>query len=212
MRDFHRDGGKERGGGGFRGGNRGGFGGGDRRGGFGGGRRDDRGGDRRGGGRDFDRSEMFSATCAECNKSCEVPFKPTGEKPVFCKDCFDAKRNESGFSRERNDAPRGERNNFAPREERPRGVDPVRVESQLQALHAKLDAVLAALGAAAVPTAYEKKDIFRAAEKPVAPKAPKSVPPKEGELSKVVAKALPKKEKKAAKPVKSAKVAPKKKK
>jgi len=201
MRDFHRDGGKERGGG-FRGG----FGGGERRGGFGGGRRDDRGGGRRGGGRDFDRGEMFSTTCAECHKSCEVPFKPTGEKPVFCKDCFDAKRNEGGFSRDRGDRPeRGDNRERAPfiRPERSasRPEDAVRIESQLKSLHAKLDAVLNLLGAEPMPTDYEKKDIFRAAEKPVAPKLPKSVPPRAGELSKIVAKALPKKAKKVEKPV-----------
>lgn len=32
--------------------------------------------------------EMFTATCASCNKSCEVPFRPNGMKPVYCNDCF----------------------------------------------------------------------------------------------------------------------------
>lgn len=31
---------------------------------------------------------MHRATCAECGSSCEVPFKPTGEKPVYCSACF----------------------------------------------------------------------------------------------------------------------------
>lgn len=35
-----------------------------------------------------ERPELFSATCAECGSSCEVPFKPTGERPVYCSDCF----------------------------------------------------------------------------------------------------------------------------
>lgn len=39
------------------------------------------------------RPEMHQATCNKCGKQCEVPFKPTGEKPVFCSDCF---RKESG--------------------------------------------------------------------------------------------------------------------
>lgn len=42
------------------------------------------GGDR---GNDRDR-QMFKATCGNCGKSCEVPFRPTGEKPVYCNDCF----------------------------------------------------------------------------------------------------------------------------
>ncbi|MBT3397636.1 hypothetical protein HOA55_03395 [archaeon] len=36
--------------------------------------------------------EMHKATCAECKKECEVPFKPSGEKPVFCRECFASKR------------------------------------------------------------------------------------------------------------------------
>lgn len=36
-------------------------------------------------------SQMFAATCAECKKSCEVPFRPTDSKPVFCNDCFRSK-------------------------------------------------------------------------------------------------------------------------
>ena len=32
--------------------------------------------------------EMFPAVCAECGKSTTVPFKPNGEKPVLCKECY----------------------------------------------------------------------------------------------------------------------------
>ncbi len=39
--------------------------------------------------RDFDGPrEMHKATCSECKKECEVPFKPTEGKPVFCRDCY----------------------------------------------------------------------------------------------------------------------------
>jgi CxxC-x17-CxxC domain-containing protein len=31
---------------------------------------------------------MHEAICATCGKSCEVPFRPTGDKPVYCSDCF----------------------------------------------------------------------------------------------------------------------------
>ncbi len=34
---------------------------------------------------------MYKSVCADCRKDCEVPFKPTGERPVYCKECF-AKR------------------------------------------------------------------------------------------------------------------------
>lgn len=35
-----------------------------------------------------DRPDMHKATCASCGKICEVPFRPTGSKPVYCKDCY----------------------------------------------------------------------------------------------------------------------------
>ena len=35
--------------------------------------------------------EMHKAKCAECGEECEVPFKPTEGKPVYCRACF-AKR------------------------------------------------------------------------------------------------------------------------
>jgi CxxC-x17-CxxC domain-containing protein len=50
----------------------------------------------KGGDRDFKRAEMHKATCANCGKSCEVPFRPNGEKPVYCSDCFGANREREG--------------------------------------------------------------------------------------------------------------------
>lgn len=49
--------------------------------------------DRRGGRGDFGGgSNMHDAICAECGRTCQVPFRPTGDKPVFCSDCFAQKR------------------------------------------------------------------------------------------------------------------------
>ena len=36
--------------------------------------------------------EMHKVTCAECGKETEVPFKPDGTRPVYCRDCYQ-KRN-----------------------------------------------------------------------------------------------------------------------
>jgi len=64
-----------------------------------------RGGDRDGGrfsgrdrGRDrrTERHEMHPATCDKCGKDCEVPFKPTEGKPIYCDDCFKDKSREAG--------------------------------------------------------------------------------------------------------------------
>lgn len=32
--------------------------------------------------------EMFPAVCSACGKETTVPFQPTGEKPVYCRDCY----------------------------------------------------------------------------------------------------------------------------
>jgi len=37
-----------------------------------------------------DRREVTKTkvTCSACGAKCEVPFKPTSDKPVYCSDCF----------------------------------------------------------------------------------------------------------------------------
>src|SRR3989344_348438 len=60
-------------------------------GGFGGGR------DRDGGRGDRGPAQMYDVVCSKCGKNCQVPFKPTGSKPVFCSECF--RENEGSTSR-----------------------------------------------------------------------------------------------------------------
>jgi CxxC-x17-CxxC domain-containing protein len=112
-------------GGGFRGGRSGGFGGG--RGGFSRGRSSFGGGGGFGGG---DRP-MFDATCSDCGKPCQVPFRPTNGKPVYCSDCFEKKGNG------RSDSPRPERSEF-----RAPSFDQ---KAQFDALNAKLDKIISLL-------------------------------------------------------------------
>ena len=61
-------------------------------GGRGGGRRFGGGGGNRGGGgfrrANFGPREMHKAVCSDCKQDCEVPFKPTEGKPVYCKECY----------------------------------------------------------------------------------------------------------------------------
>ena len=47
-------------------------------------------GDRFGGAR-----EMHKAECSDYKQECEVPFKPSGDRPVYCKECF-SKRKDGG--------------------------------------------------------------------------------------------------------------------
>ena len=60
------------------------------------------GGGRSGGGGGFRRDsrsppEMHDVTCDKCGKECQVPFKPSGDKPVLCSECF----SKGGGSRSR---------------------------------------------------------------------------------------------------------------
>ncbi|MBM7865228.1 zinc-binding protein [Heliobacterium gestii] len=32
--------------------------------------------------------EMFPVVCSSCGKETTVPFQPRGDKPVYCRDCF----------------------------------------------------------------------------------------------------------------------------
>lgn len=85
--------------------------------------------------------EMYQAKCNSCHKMCEVPFKPNGKKPVFCKDCF----SRDG---DRPAAPSYQKKEYGPaRESRPYAApapDP-RIDGlarQLANIEAKLDMLL----------------------------------------------------------------------
>ena len=47
-----------------------------------------------GGGGGYDRAprQLYDAVCADCGKTAQVPFQPTGSRPVYCNDCFRARR------------------------------------------------------------------------------------------------------------------------
>ncbi len=50
------------------------------------------GGGAYGGGMGAPRSrEMFQTTCSQCGQTAEVPFQPRGDKPVYCRDCFQSR-------------------------------------------------------------------------------------------------------------------------
>jgi len=46
----------------------------------------------RGGGGGYQQREMHPAVCAECGKETQVPFRPSGDRPVYCSDCFSRSR------------------------------------------------------------------------------------------------------------------------
>jgi len=128
-----------------------------------------RGGDR--GGRDFGGpKEMFDAECASCHKMTQVPFKPNGMKPVYCRDCF--KPEDSRDSR----APQGrfEKKSFAPRREfAPQAARP---DGRIDDLARKLDTMNATLEklVASMEKSQRASELTEVMQKHVVAKAPAS--------------------------------------
>lgn len=135
-----------------------------------------RGGSRYGG-RDFGRSAMHKATCAECGNSCEVPFRPSGDRPIYCSSCFEKRRNENDNSRgpasrnfgrpkfeeKRSYSGGGDRGNT-------RGNDNTELIEQLKSLNFKMDNILRILEPKIIQPPVSNKEVI---EKIVKPKAPK---------------------------------------
>ncbi|MBI4017160.1 MAG: DNA-directed RNA polymerase [Candidatus Aenigmarchaeota archaeon] len=42
--------------------------------------------------RDMGPRTMHDATCAECQKPCQVPFEPKKDRPVYCRDCWSKRK------------------------------------------------------------------------------------------------------------------------
>ena len=74
-------------------------------------------GSRKGGSKDSGKPLMHQATCDNCGRECEVPFKPTSGKPVYCSSCFEKNQNEDSRKSSRE---RGVRK-FTSRDSRERG-------------------------------------------------------------------------------------------
>lgn len=104
-----------------------------------------------GGGRGFDRGgdrPMFKTTCSNCGKDCEVPFRPTSGKPVYCSDCFE-KMGGRG-----QDSPRPERSGFrapAPSFDQNKAQFDV-LNVKLEAMSVKIEKILRLLEPKVAPT------------------------------------------------------------
>lgn len=53
---------------------------------------------------------MHDAVCDECGKECQVPFRPSGEKPIYCSSCFEKQGN--GIPRRNSRDSRGSERDF----------------------------------------------------------------------------------------------------
>lgn len=122
------------------------------RGGFGGGS----GGGRSFGGHSGPPRQMFQATCSKCGQTAEVPFRPTGDRPVFCSNCFKSQGNLTSSSSPRfapKSFDRGNRGGFSG----PAGGGSSAMgggapsKAQFDALNIKLDKIISLLSAGKMP-------------------------------------------------------------
>lgn len=146
--------------------------------------RNDRSGGRGRGGGDFRRGrdsgprEMHKAVCDECGRNCEVPFRPSGDKPIYCSNCFE--RKEGGNSR---GSGRQDRGSFRrPSFEKKDNTNKQLLEG-IGSLNTKLDRILAV-----IESNVEKKPA-----------------PKKSEAQKIVKKSVPKPKDKKVSPKKAGK-------
>lgn len=129
---------------------------------------------RDGGNRGHDRP-MYRAVCDNCGKECEVPFRPTQGKPIYCNDCF----RENGGGR-RDDRPRRDNRN-----DRGSNAPQPDYKEQLDYLNAKLDKILRLLEPAQpqeeVVVIEKKKRTKKEApvEVPITEAVPAEIPPAE---------------------------------
>jgi len=67
----------------------------------------------RGGQGDGPRERTFTQViCADCNKECEIPFKPRGDSPVYCRECFPRHKRNNQFNADRDRGPVKRSNQF----------------------------------------------------------------------------------------------------
>jgi CxxC-x17-CxxC domain-containing protein len=51
----------------------------------------------------FRERSFTKVICSDCKKECEVPFKPSGDRPVYCKECFSKRKDNRGPTKENYD-------------------------------------------------------------------------------------------------------------
>ncbi len=54
----------------------------------------------------FRERSFTKVICSDCNKECEVPFKPSGDRPVYCKECFAKRKDRPQYKENYDNKPR----------------------------------------------------------------------------------------------------------
>jgi len=83
---------------------------------------------------------MYKAVCDQCGEACEVPFKPSGDKPIYCSDCF--AQGEGRDNRSKGGSGKGD-------------------SKQLEMINQKLDKILQALSLKDIEEPTVKKEAVK---------------------------------------------------
>lgn len=94
------------------------------------------GGNRGGFDRNRNDRQMFDTICDMCGQECQVPFQPTGEKPVYCSNCFEKTSGREGGNRDFG----GSNRRYESRDTKDYQQDNTR--SEIEVLNKKLDRIL----------------------------------------------------------------------
>lgn len=97
--------------------------------------------------RDNNDRQMYDAVCENCGKACQIPFKPTSGRPVFCNNCFkkDGDRGNSNYGNRSFPRRDMDRRNDSPREFREAKPEkPIQTlsQEQFETLNTKLNQIL----------------------------------------------------------------------
>jgi len=89
--------------------------------------------------------EMYDTICDKCKKECQVPFRPSGNKPILCSNCF---KNEDSS-----------RDNFSPKNQNNQNQSGMSSE-QFNTLNKKLDKILSRLQELEIDEEYDDDEEY----------------------------------------------------
>jgi len=119
---------------------------------------------------------MHDAVCDECGRDCQVPFKPSGDKPIYCSDCFEKKGGkDSGRSSRRGSQRRSFDSRDSRRSSRSGTGDrsTLQLVEKIETLNTKLDTIISLLSSAGEKKSDSVRGKTKKNKKPKSTKADK---------------------------------------
>lgn len=126
---------------------------------------------------------MHKAICDECGRECEVPFRPSGDRPVYCSNCFEKQSgnegNIHGPDNRYNGKSRSDGRRFTSQDAYDNSNR--QIVEQLKSLNAKLDKIIGVLAPkASVPDLIDPMSLITRITEPEA-EEPMIIEPKKAE-------------------------------